>query len=115
VCAEAASCSKPSIDLVQVSNLENCCILKLRSRKLTYTDDVILCVATVKHVHVLKWSSSEQFIVMKRINLREPVTCMQMTPNSVLFGSDAIFELDTGNFQLDGLCLDELSLAYITG
>jgi len=102
VAAQAASCSMPSIDVVQIGDLKDISLISHRTFRGEFSSSqVCLCLATHKHLHLLSWNG-EQFVPVKKINVRQNVTCMLISPFTVIFGSDNMWQLDIKNFELEG-------------
>lgn len=99
VCAEAAACSQPKLTVDEIADIQSCHLFQVQ---VGVKGEVYIAAATPKHLHVLQWDGNA-FVQKKRINTKETVTCIQMTQNSVIFGSDRVYELDIKNFQLEGL------------
>jgi hypothetical protein len=97
-CAEAAECSQPRMNRTMVSDVRNCHMFQVRDVNLR---DLTVCVTTQKHIHILSWKDSS-FVLRQKISTSEVVTCMLMTPSSVIYGSGKVYELDTKNYQLQG-------------
>lgn len=100
--AEAAECSQPKLNTSAVADLQNCHMFEVRDID---RGNLTLVVTTSKYIHVLSWKDSI-FVLRQKISTPEVVTCMMMTPSSVIYGAGKIYELDTKNFQLQEF-LDE--------
>lgn len=98
-CGEAAECSQPKISGSVVAEVQNCHMFEVRD---VNQNDLTLCVTTSKHIHILSWKDSI-FVLRQKISTPEVVTCMLLTPNSVIYGAGKLYELDTKNFQLQGM------------
>ena len=101
-CAEAAECSQPKISISSAissdSNISNCHMFRVRDLNVK---DITLCVTTGKYLYILSWHETS-FILRQRISTPDILTCMIMTPSSVIYGSNKFYEVDTKNFQVEG-------------
>jgi len=98
-CAEAAECSKPKLTLEPVCHDKISHVNLIRS--ICGTNNVFVVAATQSYLYVLEWTGG-YLKLKKRVDTKEPVTCIHMTPNAVIFGSDKIYELDLKTFVREG-------------
>lgn len=100
-CAEAAECSEPKFTTEVVADTKDCYVFARRSNSLK---DTIVAVANSNSL-LLCTLSGNGLTVIKQIVVKDSITTLLMTPQTVLFGNHSVFEVDTNSFQVEGTTL----------